>query len=126
MGTIVDTQGSVTKHAEDGQRTAKRRKLDVGVGKKAIQGLLGGYGSDDEDPGEGEEGGIMSMFGEYAANDEDGGGSDVGDLEEDEGANINLDPAALLELVWRAQALDSQAGDEDLVDWGDSDEGESV
>jgi len=124
VGTIVDAQGSVMKYADDGERRAKRRKLDVGAGKKAIHGLLGDYGSDDEDSGEGEgEGGVMSMLGEYAGSDED---EEAEDLGEDEEADIDLGPAALLELVRQAQVLDAQAGDEDLVDWGDSDEGESV
>jgi len=125
VGTIVDVQGSVMKYADDGERTAKRRKLDVGAGKKAIHGLLGDYGSDDDgDSGEGEgEGGAMSMLGEYAGSDED---DEIEDLGGDEEADMDLGPAALLELVRQAQDIDAQVEDEDQVDWGDSDEGEPV
>ena len=120
VGTIVDTQGSVTKYADDGERRTKRRKLDVGAGKKAIRGLLGDYGSDDD--GE-REGGVMSMLGEYVGSDEDDDGQiETEDLEEDEEADMHLDPAALLELVRQAQAIEAPKNDEDLVDWGDSDE----
>jgi len=128
VGTIVDAQGSVTRYTDDGDRRVKRRKFDVGAGKKAIRSLLGDYGSDDEDEEARSEDGVMTKLGEYGESDEaeDGGETEAQDLDEDEKANINLNPAALLELVQQAQALDSQAGDEDLVDWGDSDEGESV
>jgi hypothetical protein len=121
VGTIVDRGGGVMKYADDGERMAKRRKLDVGAGKKAIEGLLGDYGSDEE------EDGVMVMLGEYAGSDEDVDREDGGeDVEEDEGADVNLDPAALLELVRQAQALDADAGHEDLVDWGDSDEDQAL
>jgi hypothetical protein len=121
VGTIVDGQGSVMKYADDGERRAKRRKLNVGAGKKAIHGLLGDYGSDDEDGGE-EESGVMAMLGEYAGSDEDGDHVAERVDEEDEETVVKLDPAALLELVQQAQALDPEAVNEDLVDWGDSDE----
>jgi len=121
VGTIVDTGGGVMKYADDGERMVKRRKLDVGAGKKAIKGLLGDYGSDEE------EDGVMAMLGEYAGSDEDVDREDGGeDVEEDEEADVNLDPAALLELVRQAQALDADAGHEDLVDWGDSDEDQAL
>jgi hypothetical protein len=131
VGTIVDVQGSVMKYADDDddERKAKRRKLDVGAGKKAIHGLLGDYGSDEDDGDGREEGGVLSMLGEYAESDEGDVEVEVEaeDPEEDEEtADVQLDPAALLELVRQAQALDPHAGDEDLVDWGDSDEGERV
>ena len=117
VGTIVDASGGVMKYADDGERRAKRRKLDVGAGKKAIEGLLGDYGSD-------EEGGVMAMLGEYVGSDDDGAHENESE-EDDEGeeADVNL---ALLELVRQAQALDADAGGEDIVDWGDSDEDQAL
>jgi len=121
VGTIVDAEGGVIKYADDGERMAKRRKLDVGVGKKAIEGLLGDYGSDEE------EDGVMAMLGEYAGSEEDTDREEEGeDNEDDEEADVNLDPTALLELVRQAQALDADAGDEELVDWGDEDEDQTL
>jgi hypothetical protein len=126
VGTIVDSQGGVMKYADDGEKNPKRRKVDLGAGRKAIHGLLGDYGSDEEVE---EEKGMMAMLGEYAGSDEDGeheSEDEDEDLEEADEANINLDPAALLELVRQAHALDAEAGAEDLVDWGDSDEDQAV
>jgi hypothetical protein len=64
----------------------------------------------------------MAMLGEYAGSDEDGDHVAERVDEEDEETVVKLDPAALLELVQQAQALDPEAVNEDLVDWGDSDE----
>lgn len=128
-GTIVDAQGSVTRYAEDdadGERRTKRRRLDVKAGKKAINGLLGNYGSDDETPDEGEgkeEKGVLALLGDYAGSDEDSGlntdGEGAGAQEEE--VKVDLSPGALAELVRQAQALDAAEDDDDLVDWGDSD-----
>jgi len=121
VGTIVNSEGGVMKYGDDDERQTKRRKLDVGAGKKAIHGLLGDYGSDDEDVGEKED--VIAMLGEYAGSDEDNESDDLDD--DDEADPVNLDPAALLELVQQAQAHDAGTGAEDLVDWGDSDEDEA-
>lgn len=126
----MDAQGGVTKSADgDGERRVKKPKLDVKAGKKAINGLLGGYGSDEED-GDREEG-VMAILGDYAESDEDNGdeveiGDGEADADGDDEVELALDPAALLELVRQAQALDAEAGDEDLVDWGDSDEERAI
>jgi hypothetical protein len=128
VGTIVDGHGSVTKYAGDGERKVKRRKLDVGAGKQAIHGLVGDYGSDaDDDDVEGYSG-AMAVLGEYAGSDEDvDQEAGIEDKDEEDGeAVMNLTPEALLELVRQAQALDAEAVDEDLVDWGDSDEDQAV
>lgn len=127
VGTIVNAQGSVTMYTDE-RRMMKRRKLDVKAGKKVIHGLLGDYESEDDEVGYKErKGGVISVLDEYVESDDnDEGEAEVEDLEEDKEAAVNLDPTALLELVQQAQALDAQASDEDLVDWGDSDEGESV
>lgn len=129
-GTIVDAQGGVTRYADaDGESRVKRRKLDVRAGKKAIHGLLGGYGSDEEDgENHAEDGGVMAMLGGYAESDGDGEGEGEDESGDDEAndkeVEARLDPAILMELVRQAQALDTDAVDEDLVDWGDSDEDE--
>lgn len=129
-GTIVDAQGSVTRYADThlDERKAKRRKLDISRGKKAIKGLLSGYGSDDDGEGGTAEGGAMTLLGGYTGSedeeeddlDADAEGEDDDDVDGDE--NIYLGPAALIELVRQAQALDARTPDEDLLDWGDSDD----
>lgn len=123
-GVIVDAQRGVARYVdENGQKRPKRPKLDLRAGKKAIHGLLGGYGSD-EDCGDDPEAGVMATLGDYAESDEDGTELEVGGGEEDIDGDeeVRLDPAALLEFVQQARALDAEAADEDLVDWGDSDE----
>ncbi|KZT12549.1 uncharacterized protein LAESUDRAFT_718816 [Laetiporus sulphureus 93-53] len=68
-GTIVDHQGIVLHGDEEPQ--PKRRKLSAKAGKKAITGLLTGYGSDDEDGREKEEQNVLDLLGGYAGSDDD-------------------------------------------------------
>ncbi|KAH9938252.1 uncharacterized protein B0H18DRAFT_1205524 [Fomitopsis serialis] len=105
-GTIVDDQGSVQREAEE--PTPKRRKLSVREGKKAINGLLGGYGSEEE-----EDDGLLDEDAEGETDDELEAGPE--------------DLAVLLEQLRQAGALRDPEGDEEQVDWGDSgDEHEDV
>jgi len=126
-GTIVDIEGIIQKVEE--MPAKKRRKLNPKAGKKAIQGLLGDYGSSEEDEQENEEQNVLAVLGEYADSDDDGIGTeslakDGGcDLSEDDAEpDAQIDPAALLELIRKVQESGSWAFDkDDAVDWGDGD-----
>lgn len=74
-GTVVDDRGAVMLDSED-ERKPKRRKLNVKEGKKAINGLLGGYGSgsDDDEEERAEEKNVMGMLAGYAGSDDDNDG----------------------------------------------------
>lgn len=130
-GTIVDESGAIESIVEE--RPAKRRKLD----RKAISGLVGGYGSGDEELAAEEEPRALHMLGEYAASDVDeaegiddpreernGVGEHIKELEEDalEGSDDDLpdiNGPALLELLKHAQALNKgplEIDDEEEID----------
>jgi len=148
-GTIVDDQGAVQIDDED-ERRPKRRKLNIRQGKKAINGLLGGYGSDESD-GEGatEEPNAFGTLAGYASDGDENGGNPTGkaqvELLSDDGLGdedaegetddeyVEENPedlAVLLERLREAGALRDPRGDgllagmeaEDQVDWGESDE----
>ncbi|KAF9057418.1 hypothetical protein BJ165DRAFT_1411690 [Panaeolus papilionaceus] len=123
QGTIVDAQqGTVTREEEP---QPKRRKLNPKAAKQKIEGLLGGYGSDDEDDEDEEKQNALSTLDNYAESDEDVerdekqvelGGSD------DEGLEQEVDAAILLELMKHVQSRESWLDkDEELVDWDDDD-----
>ncbi|CCL99439.1 uncharacterized protein FIBRA_01457 [Fibroporia radiculosa] len=66
QGAIVDPQGILQDTHE---RSPKRRKLSAKEGRKAMSGLLGGYGSED---GEGADGrNVLDLLGGYAGSDDD-------------------------------------------------------
>lgn len=119
-GNVVDADGML-REAEE--RPAKRRRLDPKAGKKAINGLLGGYGSSgEEEQAHGPSG--MSTLNDYAPSDgesEDASGEDDPDAQD--GAVTTMEPAALLTLLRQIEARGGASEDEDGVDWGDS-EGE--
>ncbi|OCH92889.1 hypothetical protein OBBRIDRAFT_772500 [Obba rivulosa] len=140
-GTIVDDQGAVL-HGDEEHRP-KRRKLNVREGKKAITGLLGGYGSEDEDEGDVEERNVLDLLGGYAGSEDEQTEETNREEPSDEDAEGETDEeyegdpeqlAALLEKLRQAGALrDPNADgalaslgdpDDEQVDWGDSaDEG---
>ncbi|KAF7355070.1 Box C/D snoRNA protein 1 [Mycena sanguinolenta] len=113
-GTVVDAAGcghtgtarrrgrTRAEAAETGPE--RRREKDCGV----VGWMLGGYeGSDEEAEGDEQ---MPIQRGELEDSDED--------------EQIELDPAALLELVRKARGDENwmpQMGDDDLVDWGESD-----
>lgn len=130
-GTVVDVKGAVTQQPADDERRPKRRKLATKAGKKAIDGLLGGYGSDGDE--EKAAPNVLSLLDGYAGSDDEGDGSNKGVSGDDEDAEgetddeieVELDPAALLELMRQAQGekwVENIGGDDDTVDWGDSGE----
>ena len=109
QGIVVDAQG-VVRQSED-ERQPKRRKLNPKAGRLAINGLLGDYGSEEEEEGEEEASNILAALDNYA---------ESGD-EEDEG-EVEVDPTILLNLI--RQARENTADEEDIVDWGDYDSGQ--
>ncbi|KAF8076105.1 hypothetical protein FPV67DRAFT_1558642 [Lyophyllum atratum] len=128
-GTIVDMQGAVTQLPVDEEPKPKRRKLTAKAGKQAIAGLLGGYGSEEEEVDE-PQGGLAMLGGYAGSEDEDvGDGAVQEDIDEDEDAlgetddEIEIDPAVVLELMRQGHGSENWAehpqGD-DEVDWGAS------
>lgn len=140
-GTIVDDQGSVQRDTEE--PVPKRRKMNAREGKKAIKGLLGGYGSDEEEGGQREEKNVLGMLGSYTGSDEEeGGGTRLGadvsghgeeyddgfsdeDAEgetDDEAEASPEDLAVLLEQLRQAGALRDPGADRRLVGVVEGDE----
>jgi len=74
-GTLVDDGGTVVHDdSDDGIRKPKRRKLGVREGRKAITGLLGGYGSDEESEegkDEQEERNVLHLLAGYAGSEDE-------------------------------------------------------
>ena len=137
-GTIVDDRGAVVREDVDEHRP-KRRKLNAKQAKKAISGLLGGYGSDEDGETVEEERNGMNLLGGYAESDEEGGAASEEDEWGDEDAEGETDDeyedrpeelAAMLQKLREAGALrdpgndgalSGYAGaDEEQVDWGES------
>ncbi|KAI0268361.1 hypothetical protein BC834DRAFT_821582 [Gloeopeniophorella convolvens] len=133
-GILVEASGGIG--LREGPRPAKRRKLDPSKGREAITGLLGDYGSEDEDEeNEGVET-ALAQLGEYEGSEggdegadrsaEGSAASDDGEVgledQDDEGGpELPVDHAALLALIQQAQKRDEE-DDDDEVDWGESDE----
>ena len=152
-GTVVDDQGSVQREVEE--PPPKRRKMSAREGRKAINGLLGGYGSDEEGE-QREEKNVLDLLGGYAGSDDEEGevvagtrsqagasglGEEYDDGLSDEDAEGETDDeaeaapedlAVLLEQLRQAGALRDPGadgplagvveGDEEQVDWGESDD----
>ncbi|KAI0068798.1 hypothetical protein BV25DRAFT_1817717 [Artomyces pyxidatus] len=128
-GIVVDAHGA-TKD-EGVERPAKRRKVDVRKARKTMKGLIGNYGSEDDEAKD-----PLSVLGVYEGSDEEiqptpgdvvfdeaeGGTDDAEGSDDDVGP---VDYAALLDIM--RQAKERQSGNpEDEVDWGDSDEEENI
>jgi len=132
-GTVVNMEGTIVRQKED--RPLKRRKLTSKASKVAMNGLLGAYGSEEED--EIDTRNVLSILGDYAGSDgeyEESAverkGEDYGDVDgvTDEEMDIDLDPAAILELVRQIQDGKQLRGgvNDDNIDWGDSDDDGAV
>ncbi|KAG6832888.1 hypothetical protein H0H92_004772 [Tricholoma furcatifolium] len=132
-GTVVNVQGTVTELPADDEPNAKRRKLSRKAGKEAINGLLGDYGSEeDEEVALAPANGLALLDG-YAESDA-GEGDIAGDGDDDairddalqgsdDEVEVELDAEALLELMRHAHGEERWAekirlGEE--VDWGAS------
>ncbi|KAI0832319.1 hypothetical protein BC628DRAFT_1305701, partial [Trametes gibbosa] len=139
QGTIVNDRGAIV-HLDYDEPLPKRRKLNARQAKKAMSGLLGGYGSDEADEGVEEEHNVMNLLGGYADSGEEEAIDDGEDEWGDEDAEGETDEefesespealAAMLQKLRDAGALRDPAlggslvgpdiADEDQVDWGDS------
>ncbi|KAG6911749.1 hypothetical protein DXG01_007999 [Tephrocybe rancida] len=131
-GTVVDVQGVVTELPHEDEPKLKRGKLSAKAGKKAINGLLGGYGSEDDEEVEEERPSGLALLGGYAGSDDESGDAKADDDGEEAGGDedalgetddeveIEIDPAVLLELVRHAHGErwteEMQEGEE--VNWG--------
>ena len=122
-GLVVDERGGMQREGDE--RAVKRRKLDIGASKKAMSGLLSGYGSDE---GEQEENTPITVLGDYAGSEDDGtlDDEDEGDalgaeeLEDDSDEDKEIGPvdySALLDILRQ-----NAAGGDDEIDWGDSED----
>lgn len=143
-GAIVDDQGALLGDTEEPRQ--KRQKLSAGESRKAMSGLLGGYGSE-EDGEDAEERNIMDLLGGYAGSDDDEEGQQaepapmaseddgLGDEDAEGETDDELeaqpeDLVALLEQLRQAGALRDPRtdghftglvnGEDERVDWGDS------
>jgi len=112
-GIVVDAQGVVRPSEEE--RQPKRRKLYPKAGRLAINGLLGDYGSEEDEEEQAPD--MLAALDNYAESGEDDDGLNGSD---DEG-EVEIDPAILLDLM--RQARDETAVEDDIVDWGDYDSG---
>ncbi|KNZ80039.1 Box C/D snoRNA protein 1 [Termitomyces sp. J132] len=132
-GAVVDVQGKLRELAQD-EPKMKRRKLSEKAGKEAINGLLEGYGSDDDEERPEKPsgltllGGYMESDDEVETNETDDNEAEVGEDEvalegtDDEG-EVEIDPKVLLELMRHAHGDERWAGKirgDDDVDWGAS------
>lgn len=122
--------GLYEKVAEADERPRKRRKVEVmrkKRGEAVVKGLLGGYGSsqDEEENGDQDSPGALVGLGQY---EESEGELEVphpdtmGDSEGSGSDDQVIDPAALIqELKSAGFAFDPAAVDDEEVDWGDDD-----
>ena len=124
-GLVVDERGGMQREGDE--RAVKRRKLDIDASKKAMSGLLSGYGSDEEQ----EEDTPITVLGDYAGSEDDGtlDDEDEGDAlgaeelegDSDEDREIGpVDYAALLDIL-RQNGV-HEAGGDDEVDWGEDED----
>lgn len=127
-GVMLDGAGAIESR---GQKLAKRPrpKLDVTKGRAAIAGLLGGYGSEDDE----EADTALDRLGDYAGSDAENeqattseadtdGSAEDNDEDGDEELDAAVDPETLLAMVQEAQRRHGEDGEYDDVDWGESDE----
>lgn len=131
-GTVVDPEGTITQQVDDEERKPKRRKLNKRAGKKAISGLVGGYGSNDEEEETPRNG--LSLLGGYVESDEEAQsttmrlddelGEEDADGDTDDEAGQEINPYMLLEMIRQAQGEERwvENTEDDEVDWGDSGE----
>ena len=107
QGIIVDAQGVIRQ--SDDERQPKRRKLNPKAGRMAINGLLGDYGSEEEE----QIPNMLAALDNYAESGDDDDGLNGSD---DEG-EVEIDPTILLDLMRQARDVE----EDDIVDWGDYD-----
>ncbi|EJD01413.1 uncharacterized protein FOMMEDRAFT_158554 [Fomitiporia mediterranea MF3/22] len=113
-GILVDDSGATEDLHE---RQPKRRKLDVDQVRKTMSGLVGDYGSEDE-----EEANVLETLANYSENDEDDATSDqdvcgiLGEADEEHADyaqdTLDTEPAADNLVV-------EDGSDDETLDWGD-------
>ncbi|KAF8631223.1 hypothetical protein AX15_002554 [Amanita polypyramis BW_CC] len=114
-GIVVDTAGSVSQVGED-QPRVKRRKL----AQAALNGLLGEYGSDEEEREKVQnEPPVLVEYADSASEEEDNGRS-LDESSEAEGVDedVKVEPGALLELLRKVRNSGPWTEDGD-VDWAE-------
>ena len=122
QGILVDTQG-VVRQLED-ERQPKRRKMNARAGKLAIKGLLGDYGSENDDQEDKAPNLLAALdnYGESGEEEDEGLNVDIGSDDEGE---VKVDPGMLLDLIRQARGDERWAVEDEeneTVDWGDYDE----
>jgi len=125
-GTVIDAAGCLS-HAGDDQPRVKRRKLTLQAGRAALNGLLGEYGSGEEEQDEVQkEPNVLVEYANSMSEEEDVVSADDSNesMDDGPGGDVKVDPAALLELLREARNS-GQWTQEDDVDWGDGSEGEA-
>ncbi|KLO05951.1 hypothetical protein SCHPADRAFT_861836 [Schizopora paradoxa] len=114
-GVLLDDDGTLTSVAP----RRKRRKLDSSVGKKAIVGLIGDYGSEDEEAEEDDN--ALNGLGDYEDDDgieNEGSGSEDHDAEN----ALELEPSADYAGLSMPAPYSRDIDDDPELDWGDMDE----
>jgi len=123
-GTVIDTAGCLS-HAGDDQPRVKRRKLTLQAGRAALDGLLGEYGSGEEEQKEVQkEPPVLVEYANSMSEEEDVVSADDSNESADDGEDVKMDPALLLELLREARNSGQWTQDDD-VDWGDGSEVEA-
>lgn len=135
-GVVVDKKtGGIRCTGEETEPRKKRRRLNPEEGRKTISGLVGEYGSDEDEEGEGDNGkdGLVRYV-ESEGDDDDSEvimeqdntvdeEIEVTD-EDDEDEDVNIDPTTLLELVQQAKQEGKwvEGDDDDSDDLSEQDE----
>lgn len=130
-GVLFDGVG--TFESQGGQRPTKRQRLDVTKGRAAIAGLLGEYGSGDDESGEDADT-ALTRLGDYEGSDVENGrpttsdeaDTDTDGLTEDDDdvegePSAMVDPATLLAMMREAQKRHGEDGESEEIDYGESD-----
>lgn len=129
-GALFDGVGAI--ELQGGQRPTKRQRLNVTKGRAAIAGLLGGYGSEDDESDE-EADTALTRLGDYEGSDAENGqptsetDTDTDSLAEDDDDDEGepdaiVDPATLLAMMREAQKRrHGEDGESEEVDYGESD-----
>jgi len=121
---VIDAAGCLS-HAGDDQPRVKRRKLTLQAGRAALNGLLGEYGSGEEEQEEVQrEPPVLVEYANSMSEEEDVVSADDSNESADDGEDVKMDPALLLELLREARNSGQWTQDDD-VDWGDGSEGEA-
>ena len=123
-GTVVDVAGCLSRVGDD-QPRVKRRKLTLQAGQAALNGLVGEYGSGEEEQEDiPREPPVLVEYANSMSEEEDAVSADDSDQSaEEEDEDVKVEPAVLLELL--REARNGGWTQDDEVDWGEGSEGES-